>query len=39
MAAVAMIREDVSSLLSNALAPERVDEQRYAQALGVSLEP
>ena len=30
---------DVSSLLGNSLAPERVDEQRYAQALGVSLEP
>ena len=39
MSAVAMIREDVSSLLNNVLAPERVDEQRYALALGVSLEP
>ena len=39
MAAVAMIRADVSSLLGNSLAPQRVDEQRYAQALGVSLEP
>lgn len=39
MAAVAMIRDDVSSLLNNSLAPERIDEQRYALALGVSLEP
>lgn len=39
VAAVAMIREDVADLLSAALAPETVDEQRYALALGVSLEP
>jgi len=39
MSAVAMIREDVTSLLSESLAPELVDEQRYALALGVSLEP
>lgn len=39
LAAVAMIREDVADILDASLAPERVDEQRYALALGVSLEP
>lgn len=39
MAAVAMIRADVTDLLSAALAPETVNEERYALALGVSLEP
>jgi len=39
LAAVTMIREDVGDILSASLAPERVDEQRYALALGVSLEP
>lgn len=39
MAAVAMIRNDVTGLLRKSLAPEMVDEQRYALALGVSLEP
>jgi hypothetical protein len=39
LAAVAMIRQDVVELLSARLAPEHVDEQRYALALGVSLEP
>lgn len=37
--AVAMILEDVAELLSARLAPEHVHEQRYALALGVSLEP
>jgi len=39
VAAVTMIRKDVSDILSASLAPETVDEQRYALALGVSLEP
>ncbi len=39
LAAVTMIRHDVSDLLSARLAPEQVHEQRYALALGVSLEP
>ncbi len=39
LAAVTMIRHDVSELLSARLVPEHVHEQRYALALGVSLEP
>lgn len=39
LAAVAMIRQDVAELLSARLAPEHVDERRYALALGLSLEP
>ncbi len=37
--AVDLIAQDVAMLLSGRLAPEAVDEYRYSDALGVSLEP
>ncbi len=37
--AVDLIAQDVALLLQGALAPEAVDEYRYSEALGVSLEP
>lgn len=39
IAAVEMIREDVTDILAGVLAPEQVTEARYVDELGVSLDP